>query len=133
MILTLVLGVATAAAFYVGGGPLALRGTYALVRQWPLIYTLEASIVGGIGLALGWASVSRVSLRVLTLLIVAAWIGEYVVVASGLLANELAFWYSPLSGVAIWIAATAGPVQPLAVWLGTLLGRRLRRRRLARA
>lgn len=126
--LALVVGVSTAVAFYLVGGPLALRGTYVLAREWPLIYAVEALMVGAVGFLVGTASTWRPPPRTIALVIVAAWIGEYIVVASGLLANELAFWYSPLNGVAVWIAATAGPLQPIAVLVGVAVGRRLTRR-----
>lgn len=128
VVMTFALGFSTAAAFYAVGGRLALMGPYVLVREWPAIYFLVAVFAVAVGLVLGAVELS-LSGRRLVAVIVGAWVGEYLVLASGVLSNELAIWYSPLNGVGIWIAATAGPMQPVAAWLGAVLGRRFRRRR----
>jgi hypothetical protein len=65
----------------------------------------------------------------LAVVAVGGWLGEYLVLASGLLADEL----NPLNAWFYWLLATAGPVQPVAAWLGGALGQRLRRRPLTRA
>jgi len=60
--------------------------------------------------------------RRIAFVVLGGWVGEYVVLASGGLAVELTF----LNAWFYWLLATAGPVQPIATWLGAVIGRRLR-------
>src|SRR5687767_8334224 len=86
--MTFALGFSTAAAFFAVGGRLALMGPYVLVREWPAIYTLVALFAVAVGLTFGWLAASW-PWRRLALVVVGGWIGEYLVLASGLLSNEL--------------------------------------------
>lgn len=126
VVMTFVLGfLSTAAAFYVVGGRLALQGTYVLVREWPWIYALVVVFAVAIGFVVGWLAMSWPRRR-LAIVIVGGWLGEYLLLALVLAASfsEL----NPLSGLFIWVLATAGPAQPVAAWLGAVVGQRLRRR-----
>lgn len=119
--MTFVLGfLSTAAAFFIVGGQLALRGPYVLAREWPWIYALVVILAAGIGFVVGWFAVSWPRRR-LAIIIVGGWLGEYVVLASGLLASELGH---PLTALGYWVLATAGPAQPIAAYLGAALARR---------
>lgn len=123
--MTLLLGfLSTTAAFYIVGGQLALQGTYVLVREWPWIYALVVILAAAIGLVFGWLMPSMPRRR-LVFVIVGGWLGQYAVLASigALSFREL----NPLSALGYWLLATAGPAQPVAAWLGGVVGRRLRR------
>jgi len=123
--MTFVLGfLSTAAAFFMVGGQLALRGPYVLAREWPWIYGLMAFLAAAIGFVVGWFTASWPRRR-LAIVIVGGWLGEFIVLASGLLSAEL---WNPLNALGYWVLATAGPAQPIAAYLGAALARRLRRR-----
>jgi len=126
---TLMLGLATAVAFYVVGGRVALAGPYVLVTlgQWPWIYALEMLLVVGLGFLLGLYVGDRQTFRWLAGVVVIAWLGEYVVLALRVLADEL----NPVSSAYFWILATAGPIQPVSALGGVWLGRLFARRRAA--
>jgi hypothetical protein len=122
--LTFVLGCTTALAFYLVGGQVALNGPYVVGYAWPIIYPLEATFVAAIvgGVAFLFArSLDRGSVLLLAL---AAWIGEYFVLASGVFADEL----NPVNSVFYWLLATGGPMQPIAATLGGWLALRLAQR-----
>ncbi len=106
------------------GGQLALQGPYVLAREWPWIYALVAVLAAAVGFAIGWFGASWPRRR-LAIVIVGGWLGEFIVLASGLLATELG---NPLTALGYWVLATAGPAQPIAAYLGAALGRHLRRR-----
>lgn len=108
------------------GGRIALLGSFVLARDWPAIYGLVTVFAAGVGLGFGLAASSWPSRR-LAAVIVGGWLGEYLVLASGLLADELNF----LNAAYFWLLATAGPIQPIAAWLGAAVGRRLARQRQA--
>ena len=118
--LTLLLGLATAIAFYAVGGSLALQGPYVLSQSWPLIYAVEAVLVGAAMFAAARLLRSAVDEPKLALLVIAAWLGEYVVLASGILADEL----NPANAIFYWLLATGGPLQLVAALLGGWLGLR---------
>ena len=122
VLMTFALGFSTAGAFYAVGGQLALRGPYVLAREWPSIYALVVAFAAIIGVVLG-SLLGSWSPRWIAIVVFGGWIGEYVVLASGLLANELTF----LNAWLYWLLATAGPAQPIAAGLGWALGRRLGR------
>jgi hypothetical protein len=121
---TLLLGfLSTAAAFYIVGGQLALQGPYVLVREWPRIYALVVVLAVAIGFVVGGFGASWPRRR-LAIVIVGGWLGEYLVLAvvGATSISEL----NPLTALGFWVLATAGPAQPLAAWLGALVGRRRR-------
>lgn len=122
LVMTFALGFSTASAFFLIGGRLALMGPYVLAREWPLIYTLVLIFAALVGIGMGWLMTSR-SRVWLALVVLGGWVGEYTVVGSGVLAEELTF----LNAWGIWLLATAGPLQPVFAWLGAILGQRLRR------
>lgn len=118
--LTLLLGVATAIAFYAVGGGLALQGPYVLWQSWPLIYVAEGALVAAVLFVTVRLSRNILDLPKVALLVIAAWFGEYLVLASGILADEL----NPGNAVFYWLLATGGPVQPAAAFVGSWLGLR---------
>ncbi|MEP7378502.1 MAG: hypothetical protein ABI725_02970 [Chloroflexota bacterium] len=119
--LTFVLGGSVAAAFYAVGGQSALLGPYVLNHSWPVMYTLVAVFAAVVTAPIAYFA-WLVPGRVLVAVILAAWAGEYVVLASGVLANEL----NPLNAIGYWIAATGGPLQPVGAFVGAWLAWRLR-------
>jgi len=123
VVMTVALGFSTAAAFFAVGGRVALLGTSVLSREWPAIYGLLGLFAVGVGLLFGTACSSWPPRRIV-LVILGGWIGEYLVLASGLLALEL----NPLNSLYYWLLATAGPMQPVLAWIGALAGQRVRRR-----
>jgi hypothetical protein len=125
--LTLALGFSLAAAYYLVGGREALMGTQVLRDSWPAIYALAALFAAIVSAPLHFA-VPEVSGR-LVAVIIGAWFGEYLVLASGILADEL----NPANAVFIWIVATGGPIQPVAAFTGALLGGWLIQRAARRA
>jgi hypothetical protein len=126
VVLTLALGFSLAAAYYLVGGRIALQGPYFLNHNWPVIFTFAALFA-----ALVTAPIRLVLPEVdgrLVAVVIGAWFGEYLVLASGVLASEL----NPANAVLLWIAATGGPVQPLAAFVGAVIGGRLVQRSPAR-
>jgi hypothetical protein len=127
VVYTFALGISLAAAYYVVGGRLTLQGPYVLSHSWPAIYALVALFAAVV------AAPVRLALRDndwrLVAVVVGAWLGEYLVLASGVLAGEL----NPGNAVSYWIAATGGPIQPLAAFLGALAGGSLVQRSTRRA
>lgn len=119
-ILTVALGFSLAFAYFLVGGQLALRGPYALARSWPLIYPLMALFAAVVGATFGRLSGRRLTAGSIALLVLLGWIGEYFVLASRILADEL----DPVSSLGFWVMATGGPLQPAAAVLGAWLGRR---------
>ena len=120
-LLTLVLGITVFVAFVAVGGPIAVTGPYVLSYAWPLIYPLVALLGALIGVAMALVGRGRLQAS-MAALVVGAWLGEYLVVASGVLAGEL----NPANAVVVWGLATAGPLQPVAVLAGAWLGQRVR-------
>ncbi len=116
IVLTFALGISIFAAFYLGGGRDALQGPHVLRDSWPAIYTLVALFGAAIAAPIRTV-IPEVGVRLLTV-VVAAWFGEYLVLASGLIANEI----NPINAIEFWIAATGGPIQPVAAFAGALAG-----------
>jgi hypothetical protein len=121
-VLTFALGTATAVAFFLVGSQLALNGTYVVTRSWPSIYSLEALFVGAIMFVITRLLRDRLSSRRLLAMVLAAWLGQYLVLASGLLADEL----NPMNALGYWLLATGGPLQPAAAFIGGWFGLRPR-------
>jgi hypothetical protein len=117
--LTFALGFSLAAAYYLVGGREALMGPRVLSQSWPVIYALMALFAAAVTAPVRFF-IPEVGGRLVTV-VIGAWFGEYLVLASGVLADEL----NPANAVFLWIAATGGPVQPVAAFLGALLGGRL--------
>jgi hypothetical protein len=124
-ILTLALGLTVAVSWFVVGGSAAYRGPIPVLRElWLPLFGLEALLAAGCGF--GFVSWLRErSWRRLVGLVIAAWVGEFLVLLFGgtIFANEL------VPGVAwfYWLIGTGGPVQPIAAVLGGLVAMRLRR------
>ncbi|HVM31159.1 MAG TPA: hypothetical protein VM305_10385 [Candidatus Limnocylindrales bacterium] len=120
--LTAFLGASVAASFLVVGGPMALRGPVALQEAWAPIYGLIAVSAAVVGYLLGRPVRRHLGYFEFGVAVAGAWIGEYIVLASSFLDNDL----NPFNAVHYWVFATAGPLQPLAAlargWLA--LGRR---------
>lgn len=117
-VLAVLLGVLTAISFYVVGGRLALQGPYVLERMWFVIYPVEAVVVGVVMVVVGWMLRGHASPLSLIAVVLAAWIGELVILGSGLIANELVGFVA----VYYWLLATGGPLQPIAAIIGGLFG-----------
>jgi hypothetical protein len=117
-LLTLVLGCSVAVAFYLVGGSDALRGAGVVTRSWPLIYPLVTLFAAGLFYVVGLLA-PQLSGKGMVGLVLAAWIGELLVLASGLVDDDL----DPLSSVFVWLLATGGPVQPMAGLIGAWLAK----------
>jgi hypothetical protein len=115
VVYTFVLGASLAAAFYLVGGRDALMGRQAFIESAPAIYGLTAMFAAVVSLPLGW--IVPVGGR-LMLVIVGAWLGEYVVLAPGVLDDDL----NPAIAVIYWIGATGGPLQIVSAYVGAVLG-----------
>lgn len=114
--LTFALGFSLVAAYYVVGGRLALQGPYVLQTSWPAIFALMSVFAAAVTAPIRLL-IPEVGGRLLVV-VIGAWFGEYVVLASGVLADEL----NPGNAIFYWIAATGGPIQPVAAFAGALLG-----------
>lgn len=121
VLLTLVLGGMTYLAFYLVGGNPYVSGPAGVRESWYLIYPLVALLAAAVGYGLGLALRQRLGLGGLLVVIAGAWLGQYMVLASGILADEL----NPRIAVDYWLLATAGPLQPASALLGGWLGLRL--------
>jgi hypothetical protein len=117
-LLTVLLMVAAMLSFFVIGGTSALTGPAVLQASWPLIYLLQAVVVGLLGYAVGRVIGYRIDGSTLSAIIVAAWLGELVVLGLGLVPTEL-LW---TDFVAKWSLLTGGPIQPAAAIAGALFG-----------
>jgi hypothetical protein len=121
-ILTLGLGATVALAWFAFGGSAAFRGPLrALEDSWPLIYGAEA-ILAAAGTYLYARIADPLPRTWLVAYVVAAWIGEYLVLLFGgrLLSGELTTdvsWF-------FWLIGTGGPIQPVAALLGGLVALR---------
>lgn len=123
-VLAVLLGVLTAISFYVVGGRLALQGPYVLELMWYLIYPVEAAVVAAVMVVLGWMLGRRLGWLSLVAIVLAAWIGELLILGSGLIADELVGFVA----VYYWLLATGGPLQPIAAIVGGLVGLAVGRR-----
>ena len=105
--LTLVLGGTTYLAFYLVGGSLAVSGPAVLWESW---WFLCARGHARRGSRLRHGAPARVSsgLAKVVLIVLAAWLGEYLVPAFGPVDNDL----NPQNALYYWTLATAGPLQP---------------------
>jgi hypothetical protein len=120
-VLAVLLGCCTALSFLLVGGRLALAGPYVLERMWHVIYPLEAAIVGVVMVIVGWMLRGRGGILSLVVIVLAAWIGELLILGSGLIDDDAA----GLTAVPLWVLATGGPLQPIAAIIGGLVGARL--------
>lgn len=120
LVLTFVLGTTTALAFFVVGGRLALLGPGVLWQSWPLIYGLVAVFSAAVLAVVGLVLRNRLTAKALGAVVLGAWFGQYLVLASGVLADE----FTPLNAIFYWLLATGGPIQPAAAILGGWLGLR---------
>ncbi len=121
-LLTLGLGATVALSWLAFGGSAAFRGPLPALRDsWPAIYGFQAVLAAA---GTFWFARRAAPLTVSRLvpLIVAAWVGEWLVLFAGgrLIAGELgaefAWFY--------WLIGTGGPAQPIAAALGGLLALR---------
>lgn len=120
LVLTLALGLCVAASLYIVGGRVALLGPGVVERSWPLIYLLQALFAAGLLFGVARAGRDRLHLGRVAVVVVGAWLGQYLVLASGILADEL----NPVNATYYWILATGGPLQPIAALVGGALGLR---------
>jgi hypothetical protein len=106
----------------------AVRGTSVLHGPgpfldptWYLVWSLQAVLAGVIGVVAGRAWGRDASPKGLIALVVAAWVGELLVVTmiGPLLSNDLDVIHGPF----IWLVATGGLLQPVATAVGVLIGR----------
>jgi hypothetical protein len=121
-ILTLVLGACVALSFLLIGGPVATHGPAVVGQSWPAIYGLQAAMVGVLMLGLGRWWRGRLTGGALVTAVVGAWLGQWLVLASGVLADEL----NPLNATGYWLLGTGGPLQPAVAIGAGLLGLRIR-------
>jgi hypothetical protein len=122
-LLTLALGGTVAVAWLAFGGSASFRGPIrALEDGWPLIYGGEAVFAAIVGFVAARSLVDVFGRRGAMAAILAAWVGEFVVLLVGgrLIAGELLPEFSWF----YWVIGTAGPLQPIAALLGLWLGAR---------
>jgi hypothetical protein len=106
----------------------AVRGTSVLNGPgpfldptWYAVWSIQAALASVIGLVAGRAWGGQTSAARLIALVVAAWVGELLVVTmiGPLLSNDLDVIHGPF----IWLVATGGLLQPVATAVGVLIGR----------
>jgi hypothetical protein len=129
VVLTFVLGALTALAFVLVGGRQAILGSAVVFQEWPLIYALVAMFAATAMLLVGLTFGRQLRRRAVVGIVIAAWFGQYVVLASGVLANEL----TPLNSIYVWLLATGGPIQAVAGVLGGVAGQRFVQKRAWRS
>ena len=97
-----------------------------LDATWFVIWAVQALLACGLVLALEWARPS-LSRRAMVGTVLAAWIGELVVVAvlAFFLVGELEVWHAPY----VWLISTGFVVQPAAAIVGGLAAHGSRARR----
>lgn len=86
-----------------------------LQETWFLIWAVQALLAFGLVFAAEWLRPSA-SRRAMVTTVLAAWIGELVVVAvmTAFLIGELEVWHAPF----VWLVATGAVIQPAAAILG---------------
>jgi hypothetical protein len=121
-VLTLGLGATVAATWFIVGGSAAYRGPLPVVRDlWLPLYGFEA-LLAAAGTYWFASRAGPIGVPRLIALVVAAWVGEWLVLLLGtalLLGNvgpEFASFY--------WLVGTGGPVQPVAAAIGGVLALR---------
>ena len=89
--------------------------------SWYTIWAIQAGLTGLVGLVFGRAWGPDTPGKALVGLVLLAWIGELVVVTTlaPFLAGELSLVHGPF----LWLVATGGLIQPLAMILGALAGK----------
>lgn len=120
--LTLGLGATVALSWFVFGGSAAFRGPLPALRDsWPAIYGGQA-VLAAAGTFWFVRLAAPLTVSRLAALIVAAWVGEWLVLFAGgrLIAGEL----GPEFAWFYWLIGTGGPAQPVAAFLGGLFALR---------
>jgi hypothetical protein len=89
--------------------------------SWWVVWAIQVGLAGIVGLIVGRTWGRDSSAGWLTALLLAAWVGELLVVAllTPILSDDLRLFHA----LWVWLVATAGPVQPLAAIVGALVGR----------
>ncbi len=92
-----------------------------LDSSWWVVWAIQVGLAGIVGLIVGRTWGRESSAGRLAALLLAAWVGELLVVAllTPILSDDLRLFHAPW----VWLVATAGPVQPLAAIVGALVGR----------
>lgn len=111
--LTLILGSSVALAFIVVGRSLHVALVVAR-EQAPLIYLLVAGFAAAVLFVVARPLAARLTLVGLAALVIGAWLGEWLVLALGLIADEITL----MNAHYYWLLATGGPLQPLAAFVG---------------
>lgn len=99
---------------------LVLGAEAVLLRGWPLIYPIDAVLAAVVLYVTIRLFRSRLDAMSLAVVVVGAWLGEYLVLASGVIDNDL----NPGNALFYWVLATAGPMQPAAAFIGGWLALR---------
>jgi hypothetical protein len=120
--LTLALGGTVVASWLAVRGVSVFTGPGPFLdSSWWVVWAIQVGLAGIVGLIVGrnWGRES--SAGRLAALLLAAWVGELLVVAllTPILSDDLRLFHAPW----VWLVATAGPVQPLAAIVGALVGR----------
>jgi hypothetical protein len=119
--LTLALGVTVVVSWVAIRGLSVFNGPgLFLDPSWLVVWAVQAGLAGLVGFAIGRWWRDGASLVRLAILVLAAWVGELLVVS--LLAPFLPGTLSILHGPALWLVATGGPIQPIAAVVGALIG-----------
>jgi hypothetical protein len=127
---TLALGTSVFAAWSLALGRLAATGPGTVLRDQPvLVLGLVAVFAALVGTGVGSLASRSWSRREIAAVLVAAWIGELLVlvVAGFVLGNEI----TPTVAPQLWAMATGGPLQPAAATAGAWLAWSMRRGRTA--
>ena len=92
-----------------------------LDTTWWVVWAIQVGLAGVVGLIVGRTWGRRSSAGRLAALLLAAWVGELLVVAllTPILSDDLRLFHASW----VWLVATAGPLQPLAAIVGVLVGR----------
>ena len=121
VVLTLILGATVLLSWVVVRGPSIFNGPGPFMHPtWLTVWILQAGMAAFVGLVAGWMWTNDMSPARLVAVVLAAWIGELLVLfaIAPILAGEL----TPLMAPYLWLIATGGVVQPLAVLAGAGVG-----------
>lgn len=120
--LTLGLGAAVVASWIAVRGLSVFNGPGPMMDpSWFQVWTVQAVLVLVVGLAIGRSWGRLASNAGLVGLVLAAWIGELVVVT--LIASVVVGELTPVHGPYLWLVATGALIQPLVAILGALIGK----------
>jgi hypothetical protein len=122
VLLTASLGTTVVASWMVVRGASVFGGPGPFLDPtWYLVWAVQATLASVVGMVAGRSWGRESSNTSLVAMVTLAWLGELVVAAllTPVLSGDLRLFHAPW----VWLVATAGPVQPLAAIVGTLVGK----------